>query len=92
MQHLMKFLIDYTYLYNYRLIVDSNTVKDILWAHMYFINLFNTFPICSTYITNKYHLSLFEFVDITSTKMLNYIFLYDVQKGRQHYLGFIEVL
>jgi len=66
MQHLTKCLVEDKYVYNYRLLVDSEIVKDIFWAYSDLIKLFNAFltelVMDSTYKTNKYRLLLLEFV------------------------------
>jgi len=71
MQHLLKSLVENKYVYHCRNYHDSDDVRDIFWAHPNGIKLFNTFStvlvLDSTYKTNKYHLSLLEFVGKTST-------------------------
>jgi len=53
-------------MYHCRNYPDSDDVSDISWAHPYGIKFFNTFSMVlvldSTYKTNKYCLSLLEFV------------------------------
>jgi len=62
MQHLFKCLVGDKYVYNNRLVGDSETVKDILWVHPNSIKFFNNFFVVlvmdSTYKTNKYHMLL----------------------------------
>ena len=71
MQHLMKSLVEHKYVYHVRNYANSQNIKDIFWAHLESIKLFNTFPTVlimdSTYKTNKYRLPLLEFVGVTST-------------------------
>jgi len=59
--------------YHCRKYPNFDDVRDIFWTHQNDIKLFNTFSIVfvlnSTYKTNKYRLSLLEFVGVTSTKL-----------------------
>ncbi|XP_058746429.1 uncharacterized protein LOC131619338 [Vicia villosa] len=72
MQQLLKLLDDNKYVSRYRTCDDEVTVREIFWTHPDLIKLFNTFPtmlfLDSTYKTNKYRLSLFEVVGVTSTE------------------------
>jgi alpha-glucosidase len=58
MEHLMKCLVECNYLYTHKVLPDTETLGDILWAHPDSIKLFNMFPTVlindSTYKTNKY--------------------------------------
>ncbi|XP_058763853.1 uncharacterized protein LOC131637287 [Vicia villosa] len=72
MQQLLRMLDDNKYVSHYRACDDGVTVRDISWTHPDSIKLFNTFStvllLDYTYKTNKYRLSLFEMVGVTSTE------------------------
>ncbi|PNX94134.1 protein FAR1-related sequence 5-like [Trifolium pratense] len=71
MQHLMKCMTKGKYLYNHIVILGTEIMSDIFWAHPDSVKIFNTFPTViimdSTYKTNKYRLPLFEIFGLTST-------------------------
>jgi len=73
MQHLLKSLVENEYVYHCRNYPDYDDVSDIFLAHPDDIKLFNTISkvlvLDSTYKTNKYRLSLLEFVGNTSTQL-----------------------
>jgi hypothetical protein len=58
-------------LFSHRVLLGTDTLSDILWAHPNLVKLFNTFPTVlimdSTYKINKYRIPLLEFVGSTST-------------------------
>ena len=64
MQQLLKNLSEHTYIEIYRGCLDTDTIKDILWAHPASIGLLHVFPrvliIDCTYKINKYQLPLME--------------------------------
>jgi len=72
MQHLMKLLEWDQYIHWHRLI-DEDVVCDIFWCHPDAVKLVNAynlvFLIDSTYKTNRYRLSLLDFVRVTPTGM-----------------------
>ncbi|KAH1197775.1 Protein FAR1-RELATED SEQUENCE 5 [Glycine max] len=72
MQHLMKLLERDQYIYWHR-IKDEDVVRDIFWCHPDSVKLVNAcnlvFLIDSTYKTNRYRLSLLDFVGVTPTGM-----------------------
>ncbi|KAH1262185.1 Protein FAR1-RELATED SEQUENCE 5 [Glycine max] len=72
MQHLIKLLEWDQYIHWHRL-KDENVVRDILWCHPNVVKLSNAcnlvFLIDSTYKTNRYRLSLLDFVGVTPTRM-----------------------
>lgn len=69
----MSSLVENKYVYHNRKYVDSDDVRDIFWPHLDYINLFNTFStvlvLDSTKKTDKYCLSLLEFVGVTYTEL-----------------------
>jgi hypothetical protein len=73
MQHLLKSLVVNEYVYHCRNYPNSDDVSDILWTHPNGIKLFDTFStvlvLDSTYNTNKYHISLLDFVGNASTQL-----------------------
>ncbi|KAH1249230.1 Protein FAR1-RELATED SEQUENCE 5 [Glycine max] len=72
MQHLMKLLERDQYIYWHR-IKDEDVVRDIFWYHPDSVKLVNAcnlvFLIDNTYKTNRYKLSLLDFVGMTPTGM-----------------------
>ncbi|KAH1246785.1 hypothetical protein GmHk_06G016805 [Glycine max] len=72
MQHLMKLLEHDQYTHWHR-IKDEDVVRDIFWCHPNAVKLVNTcnlvFLIDNTYKTNRYRLSLLNFVGVTPTGM-----------------------
>jgi len=72
MQHLMKFLERDQYIHWHRL-KDEDVIRDIFWCHPDAVKLVNAcnlvFLIDSTYKTNRYRLSLLDFVGVTPTRM-----------------------
>ncbi|KAH1233717.1 Protein FAR1-RELATED SEQUENCE 5 [Glycine max] len=72
MQHLMKFLERYQYIYWHR-IKDEDVVRDIFWCHPDSVKLVNAcnlvFLIDNTYKTNRYRLLLLDFVGVAPTGM-----------------------
>ncbi|GAU48301.1 hypothetical protein TSUD_132260 [Trifolium subterraneum] len=72
MQQLLKCCETHKYFYKCRTVGESKTIQDFFWAHPESVKLFNTFPTVlmmdSTYKTNKYKMSLFEIVGVTSTE------------------------
>ncbi|XP_028186404.1 protein FAR1-RELATED SEQUENCE 6-like [Glycine soja] len=72
MQHLMKLLERDQYIYWHR-IKDEDVVRDIFWCHPDSVKLVNAcnlvFLIDNTYKTNRYRLSLLDFVGMTPTGM-----------------------
>jgi hypothetical protein len=58
-------------LFSHRVLLGTDTLSDILWAHPNPVKLFNMFPTVlimdSTYKINKYRIPLLEFVGSTST-------------------------
>ncbi|KAH1222137.1 putative protein FAR1-RELATED SEQUENCE 10 [Glycine max] len=72
MQHLMKLLERDQYIYWHR-IKDEDVVHDIFWCHPDSVKLVNAcnlvFLIDNTYKTNRYRLSLLDFVGVTPTGM-----------------------
>lgn len=77
MQQLLKMLDDNYYVSRYRTCEDGIIVRDILWTHPDFINLFNIFStvliLDSTYKPNKYRFPLLEIVGITSTEKIFFV-------------------
>ena len=72
MQHLMKLLERDQYIHWHR-IKDEDVVRDIFWCHPDAVKFVNTcnlvFLIDNTYKTNRYRLSLLDFVGVTPTGM-----------------------
>ncbi|XP_058726798.1 uncharacterized protein LOC131598189 [Vicia villosa] len=72
MQQLLKLLDDNKYVSRYRTCDNGVTIRDIFLAYLDSIKLLNMFLtlliLDSTYKTNKYIISLFEMVSVTSTK------------------------
>ncbi|KAH1261807.1 Protein FAR1-RELATED SEQUENCE 5 [Glycine max] len=72
MQHLMKLLERDQYIHWHR-IKDEDVVRDIFWCHPDSVKLVNAcnlvFLIDNTYKTNRYRLSLLDFVGVTPTGM-----------------------
>lgn len=69
----MSKILEHKYIEVHRTCNNSDTVKDILWAHPTSIKLLHAFPriliMDCTYKTNRYRLPLLEIVGITSTNM-----------------------
>jgi len=69
----LKKLSDHSYIEIHRCYLDTDTVKDILWAHPASIDLLHAFLqvliIDCKYKTNMYRLSLMEIIGVTSTEM-----------------------
>ncbi|KAL5158765.1 Protein FAR1-RELATED SEQUENCE 5 [Glycine soja] len=72
MQHLMKLLERDQYIH-WHIIKDEDVVRDIFWCHFDAVKLVNTcnlvFLIDNTYKTNRYRLSLLDFVRVTPSGM-----------------------
>ena len=72
MQQLIKLLECDQYIHWHRL-MDEDVVHDIFWSHLDIVKLTNAynlvFLIDSTYKTNRYKLSLFDFVGVTPIGM-----------------------
>ncbi|KAM6555829.1 hypothetical protein CsatB_002848 [Cannabis sativa] len=72
MQQLMRKLSEHNYIEWHRYEKDTNTVRDIFWAHPFGVDLLYIFPhvlvMDCTYKTNRYRLPLLEIVGVTSTE------------------------
>ncbi|XP_060969793.1 protein FAR1-RELATED SEQUENCE 6-like [Cannabis sativa] len=72
MQQLMRKLSEHNYIEWHRYEKDTNTVRDIFWAHPFGVDLLHIFPhvlvMDCTYKTNRYRLPLLEIVGVTSTE------------------------
>ncbi|GAU37191.1 hypothetical protein TSUD_30560 [Trifolium subterraneum] len=95
LQHLLKCCETHKYFHKCRKIGDSTTIQDIFWAHPESIKLFNTFPTVlmmdSTYKTNKYKMSLFEIVGVTSTEeSYNVGFAYIANEKEDNFVWALE--
>ena len=95
LQHLLKCCETHKYFHKCRTIGDSTTIQDIFWAHPESIKLFNTFPTVlmmdSTYKTNKYKMSLFEIVGVTSTEeSYNVGFAYIANEKEDNFVWALE--
>jgi len=77
MQQLLKKLFNHSYIEIHRWCPDTDTVKDIVWAHPASIDLLHVFPrvliMDCTYKTNRYRLPLMEIVGVASTEMTFFI-------------------
>ncbi|KAL9409227.1 hypothetical protein AB3S75_047588 [Citrus x aurantiifolia] len=73
MQLLMSKLTEHNYIEWYRSDADTDSVKDLFWAHPFAIDLLRAFPhvliMDCTYKTNRYAFPLLEVVGVTSTEM-----------------------
>ena len=73
MQQLLKNLSEQEYIEFHRSCLNTDTIKDILWAHPASIELLHVFRhiliMNCTYKTNRYQLPLMEIVGVTSTEM-----------------------
>ena len=91
MQQLMNKLSEHTYIEIHRSSPDTDTVKDILWAHPASIDLLRAFPrvliMNCIYKTNMYRLPVIKIVEVKSTDMtfsFAFAYLEAERKGNFH--------
>ena len=88
MQQLMKNLSEHAYIEVHRNCPDTDTTKDIIWAHPASIDLLHAFSrvliMDCTYKTNMYLLPLTEIIGVTSTEITFFycICIFGSQAGR----------
>ena len=87
MQQLLKNLFEHAYIKVHRNYSDTDTIKDILWAHPASTNLLHVFhrALIMDYIykTNNYRLPLMEIVGVTSTEMIFSVAFAYLKAGRE---------
>ncbi|XP_052289406.1 uncharacterized protein LOC127899726 [Citrus sinensis] len=87
MQLLMSKLTEHNYIEWYRSNADTDSVKDLFWAHPFAIDLLRAFPhvliMDCTYKTNMYDFPLLEVVGVTSTEMTFSVYFAYIERERE---------